>query len=94
MSDYYVIRVHSLESAAYRGERVAPYPVWLAEYDVDAHDGRGDAKFTNKKARALHFAGYQDAFEAWSKQSKVRPLRADGKPNRPLTAFTCEIEPA
>ncbi len=63
-------------------------PVWLRSLDVDAHDGRGDVKLTHDKARALRFASITAAGECWKRQSTVQPLRPDGKPNRPLTAYT------
>jgi hypothetical protein len=33
------------------------------------------------------------AFELWRKPDPRNPVRPDGKPNRPLTAFTVEIVP-
>lgn len=62
--------------------------MYLRSIDVDAFDGRGDALFTPDKDRAMRFADLAEAFECWKRQSKVRPLRADGKPNRPLSAFS------
>jgi hypothetical protein len=39
------------------------------------------------------FEDHAAAMEVWTRQSRVRPLRPDGKPNRPLTAYTISIEP-
>jgi hypothetical protein len=61
---------------------------WLASYDLNAHDGFGEAKATSDPAEALRFADAGAVFAAWKEQSTVRPLRDDGKPNRPLSAFT------
>ncbi len=38
--------------------------------------------------KAILFASAKDALECWNKAHGLRP---DGKPNRPLTAFTCEV---
>lgn len=64
---------------------------YLASADVDAHDGRGAATWTDDPAAALHFDATDVAFLFWQQQSTVRPLRDDGLPNRPLTAFTVYI---
>jgi hypothetical protein len=69
---------------------------WLRSFDPDVHGpGKpypsGDAKFTVNPAKALRFATTGEAFEFWRQQSRVCPLRPDGEPNRPLTAFTIEI---
>jgi hypothetical protein len=64
----------------------------LRSWDVDAHDGRGTAEWTDDPARAFVFPNGADALEAWRARSKVRPNRAhDGKPNRPLTYFSVEV---
>ena len=67
--------------------------VWLAHFDADAHDGFGDFVLTDKSDRALRFGSTTDAWACWRRQSSVRPLRPDGLPNRPLTAFTVQIVP-
>lgn len=46
---------------------------------------------TNSTRDALQFSTYNEALACWKKVSPNRPVRPDGKPNRPLTAFTCEI---
>lgn len=66
---------------------------YLASYQPDAFGGLGFAKWTSEPALALHFSSRAAAFDFWRQQSTVRPLRADGKPNRPLTAYTVEILP-
>lgn len=66
---------------------------YLQSYDPDANGGRGDAVWTNDPANARRFDSPVDAWECWRQTSTVQPLRADGKPNRPLTAFTVTIEP-
>src|SRR5262245_45073636 len=62
--------------------------LWLKSYDVDAHGGQGEITCTGKQKKALRFASHAHAMRAWRMQSTVKPLRADGKPNRPLSGFT------
>lgn len=81
-----ILRVHGTSTA------LLTLPVWLESYDVDAHDGLGAAQLTQDRDKALQFDDAGAALTAWKTQSTVRPLRADGKPNRPLTAFTVEPE--
>jgi hypothetical protein len=65
---------------------------FLCSFDPDAYGGIGRAESTPDVEQALKFADAKDAYECWRKQSTVRPLRDDGKPNRPLTAYTVEIQ--
>jgi hypothetical protein len=67
---------------------------YLKAFDVDAHDGLGSFESTADIEEALHFSDLGDVLEAWKRQSTVRPLRPDGKPNRPLTALTISPERA
>lgn len=67
-------------------------PRYLRSWDVEAHDGRGDADLTERLADAHVFASFQEAFDTWRSVPKCRPLRADGEPNRPLTAFHVSVE--
>ena len=67
---------------------------YLQSYDVDAAGGRGVVKLTTDRKRAMLFSSHETAWAAWSMQSSVQPLRDDGKPNRPLTAYNVIIEEA
>lgn len=64
---------------------------YLQSFDFEAHGGQGEAAYTPNLALALKFQEHEAAFAFWKTQSKVRPIRPDGKPNRPLTAATVEI---
>lgn len=68
--------------------------LYVQTFDFDAHDGRGLGIFTPDKVDALKFPDGQAAFLFWQTQSKVKPTRPDGRPNRPLTAATVDIEDA
>jgi hypothetical protein len=66
--------------------------VWLKAYDASTPDGRGKITTTTVQAEALRFDDLPAAFECWKTTSTTVPLRDDGKPNRPLTAFTITFE--
>jgi hypothetical protein len=66
-------------------------PVYLKWYDIEKFDGRGHAEWTKDITQAMRFPDRAAAMLAWNMQSKVKPLRDDGKPNKPLTAFTVEL---
>lgn len=55
----------------------------------DPHDGlHGKLVVTADLQNAKHYGDVGDAFLDWKATNKNHPLRSDGKPNRPLTAFT------
>jgi hypothetical protein len=64
---------------------------YVKSYDPNAFDGRGDATFTKDITKALKFPDKSWAMRFAMHQPINRPFRADGKPNRPLTAFTLEF---
>lgn len=66
---------------------------YLVAFDPEAHRGLGVATWTPNVSEARKFPTFQEAMECWRQQSKVRPLRDDGKPNRPLTAYSVEPVP-
>jgi hypothetical protein len=63
---------------------------YLAAVDYDGNDGRGTFVWTTELDEAIHFDGFASAIDAWRRPSRLRPLRPDGRPNRPLTAFHVE----
>jgi len=67
-----------------------PRGLFVLDCDVDAHDGRGYADLTDDPTKARRFADAAEAFVFYRRTSTVRPVRPDGKPNRPLTAYTIE----
>lgn len=71
-----------------------PIGEWLTFYDPDAGDleRSGLIDCSPDAARALRFLNYLAAADYWQQQSTRLPLRPDGRPNRPLTAFTVEIK--
>lgn len=67
---------------------------FLKSADFEAHGGRGFMTFTEDIDRAMTFPDATAAITFWRTQSKTVPKRPDGRPNRPLTALTVEIEDA
>ncbi len=65
---------------------------YLKSFDPEAHDGRGEAKFTKNIKDAMVFTDATEAIRMWQSQPVTRPLREDGKPNRPLSAFSAMFE--
>jgi hypothetical protein len=72
-----------------------PCPIagqWLKSFDFNAHSGRGSGEFVADWRKAKEFESQADALAYWNTVSTVRPIREDSRPNKPLTATTCEIE--
>src|SRR5262245_12547274 len=64
---------------------------YLKSFSVDAYGGRGYAEWTADPRQAMRFAGINEALLFRKTQSRAKPFRPDGKPNRPLTAITTLI---
>lgn len=54
-------------------------------------DGMVFLETTADPTRATRYADFAAAFELWRAVSPNRPVRSDGKPNRPMTIFTVEF---
>ncbi len=65
-----------------------PVGWYLVSYNADGNDGWGEAVWTDDLAEAIEFATASEACACWTEQSRLRPVRPDGQPNRPLTAFS------
>lgn len=78
----------ALALAAVTGDVVSgPYLQWS---DPNAYGGQGDETWTDELSEAKRFASFMDAMDCWKAQSTVRPFRSDGRPNRPLTAYSVQ----
>ena len=64
------------------------YGDYLEWSDPDAKHGFGDDRWTPDLAKAKRFEDFTAAMKCWMAQSTVEPLRPDGKPNRPMTAYS------
>lgn len=91
----YVMRSAGLAGVHEGPGRVPPDGWYLTDYNPDAHDGRGMAEWAETPERAMVFADQAAMLATWRLQSSTRPLRGDGRPNRPLTSMnvTCEPDP-
>lgn len=87
----FAIKCLGLAGIAVNNDGIVPTGAYLSEFDADAHEGMGHAAWSSDPNEAIIFHSPADAFRYWKTQSIVRPLRDDGHPNRPLTAFSVEI---
>lgn len=72
---------------------VFDHPLYLERVDYDEHNPdqpypTGHVWLSEHPEDAMPFATMHDLLEAWRRPSNAVPYRPDGKPNRPLTAFT------
>ena len=65
-----------------------PIGSYLASYDPEGDGGNGIAIWTRDPAQAMTFATGEAATDCYRAVPLNRPLRPDGRPNRPLTMFT------
>jgi hypothetical protein len=88
----YVIRFAALAGVSINGVTLQPGD-YLAEYDPDGMDGNGVAVWSSDPAQAMEFRSVHAARKTYGLVSIVKPVRDDGRPNRPLTAYTVVVEP-
>jgi hypothetical protein len=67
---------------------------YLMFYNPDnpEHPYNGIIKAGPHRIAALEFADLIAATRFWQQVNPARPVRPDGKPNRPLSGFTIEFE--
>jgi len=66
---------------------------YLRSFDPDFEDGLGAVTVTNEVELAQRFDGIIEAMNEWKRPSTVHPIRlSDGKPNRPMTAWSVTPE--
>jgi len=65
---------------------------YLQSFDFEYADGLGYGTFTPDPKRAKSFTSFAEALSFWGTQSKTKPLRDDGRPNKPLTALSIAVE--
>ena len=89
----YVLKIVGLAGGIEGPCTGSPVGHFVKSYDPEAHDGRGDTVGTLDLTEAQTFDSPDEAIVYYRQISKTRPLRPDGRPNRPLTAFTVEVLP-
>lgn len=67
---------------------------YLKAFDFEAHGGQGEIVMTPNLAEARRFPTFADAITFWKTVPECKPLREDGRPNRPLTATNWSFENA
>lgn len=67
-----------------------PPKIYLRSYTPDGHGGRGRIETTEHVAFAKRFDDVKAVLDEWKRPSATHPTRRDGRPNRPLSAFTIE----
>lgn len=83
-----IIRIHS-DAAGYPCEVAGQY---VESFSHDVNGWRGVGTFTADRRKAMQFITFDEAWEFWGRRSRGYPTRPDGKPNRPLTAYSVVIE--
>jgi hypothetical protein len=73
----------------------SPYDgLYLTRFDFDdCEPGQCRLHATAHHTEALRFESMLEALEVWKTVDPRAPLRPDGEPNRPLTAFSVSVEP-
>lgn len=86
-----VIRCRGLAGTTVDHTPPPPDGAYLASFDPEYAGGRGYAAWTTDPAKAMRFETVLEAFDYWRQPSRVRPVRDDGLPNRPLCAYSVEV---
>lgn len=68
-------------------------PYYLVRWDLDARDGAGSVTLSPDPTRAHLFPTVAVAMAAYTAMSPAHPVRPDGAPNRPLTAYSVAFVP-
>jgi hypothetical protein len=66
---------------------------YIVDFDPDYRVDYCSLNTSFEVAKAKQFESGEAAIQFWLQPSKLRPVRPDGKPNRPLTAYSVEILP-
>lgn len=65
---------------------------FLKRFDPDYKKGLGRAWWTSDRAEAVTFPSVTAALDEWKRPSSIQPIHLDGRPNRPLTAYSISFE--
>jgi hypothetical protein len=64
---------------------------YVKSMDFEAYDGFGSLVVTNNPRKAMFFGSPGSAHEFYRRTPVCKPVRPDGRPNRPLTAYIVDI---
>lgn len=87
----YVLQIMGVAGAQLHGDD--PTGQFVIELNPDAHGGRGLLRASFDITEARRFSDVGEAIEYWRAVPQARPLRPDGKPNRPGTAYHMQVTP-
>lgn len=85
----FIIRCQGVASRVGPDPTRGPVNQFLKQYEVMS----GLSDWTFDPNEAMKFRTMTLAIQMWRAILPTDPVRADGKPNRPLTAFTVEFVP-
>ena len=91
MSADYLIRIAGVTGTQVAEPGADPGGLYVSGFDPDAHGGAGEVFTTAAQSKAYRFRNQREAVREYLRASAVRPLRSDGCPNRPMTAYAVEI---
>lgn len=90
----WVLRISALIGPAAEGGAGAEAAgQYVRSYDPNGYGGRGRLTLTRDVRQARQWLSVGTAMATAQAQSRTHPLRPDGKPNCPLSAYTLEILP-
>ena len=84
----YAIRIIS---GPHAGKYIKNYDAHFQPNPLKPQEYSGLVEVTSKKEDARTFENAMAAFLFWNQQSNTFPWRADGRPNKPLAAYTMQI---
>lgn len=92
---YVILIMDVAGSGPLRSSGAGPLGQYVKSYDPDIGNGvvTGEVEGTFDPSEALTFDSSEEAYDFYRRTSTTVPLRPDGKPNRPMTAFTIEVLP-
>ena len=88
-----ILVIMGLAGTVMSGQTLEPGEHYVKDWQVDAIDGAG-LVLTQEPSEAKIYRDAREAYLAWRAVPARHPTRFDGRPNRPLTAFTVEIRDA
>lgn len=91
MTSVYVLRIIGLQGKMMDPHAESPIGKFITGFRPLAYDGLGEVLFSPNLPDALAFETADEAIGYYRQVPRHRPVKPDGKPNRPLTAFTVEV---
>jgi hypothetical protein len=77
------------------GEPNGTEGMFLESYNPEGNQGYGEFHWTKDVAKAKRYHHPADCLKDWNRVPDNHPIRSiDGKPNKPLTAFSILVERA